>query len=227
MSIRSLPGRRRRPGVVLAASELDQAGPGERGALGGVVGRVDVEDAEDLRREVGHLRAEHRDRVARPGLRAVDHERVAHVLRHRLQRADDVLRGLGRVVVLVGMPGTAGGAGLEPSPQPGGRALRAAGEVAVVGHRVERLVPRLGADVVRELLVDDRGRRQRVVLVVDLAVGLQPVGVADLFCRYVSRWASSTSKPPPLPKMPPIRPAIETTSASVHFAGRWSGAAAT
>ncbi len=61
-------GRRRRPGVVLAAAELDEAGAGERRALGGVVGGVQVFEHQDLRGEVGHLRAEDGDRVAGRGV---------------------------------------------------------------------------------------------------------------------------------------------------------------
>ena len=59
-------------------------------------------------------------------------------------------------------------------------ALGATGEGALVGQCVERGVQRLGADVVREGLVGDRGRGDRVVLVVQVLVGLGPVGGAVL-----------------------------------------------
>ena len=69
--------------------------------------------------------------------------------------------------------------------------------------------------VVREVLVGDGRRRERVVLVVEIADRPSaPPSRRSVPRRYCSRWALSVSEPPPLPKMPPISPAIATTSAA-------------
>ena len=78
-----LARRGRRPGVVAAVAELDvEVGAGERGPARierrarRAAGRVDLLLHQDLRREVGDLRAEHRDRRAALGLGARDEQRV-------------------------------------------------------------------------------------------------------------------------------------------------------
>ncbi len=165
-------GRGRRPGEVLAASEFDETGARERRTFGRVVGGVQVFEHQDLRCEVGDLRAEDGDRVAVRGVLAVDHQRVAHVLGHGLQRRHD--RGRRRV----GRGEVAARGGVRRSA--GQRCSRIVGECG--GRRVD-----LAGDLVREGLVDDGRGGGRVVLLLELLEGARAGRCAELLLQVLQQ----------------------------------------
>ena len=84
----------RRPRVVGAVSELDVEVHAREGRTVGVdPGTVDVLLHEDLRREVGHLRAHDRQRVAASRVLAADQQRVGHRVVEAQQSRARVGRG--------------------------------------------------------------------------------------------------------------------------------------
>ena len=151
-----LAGRGRRPGEVLAAAEQHvRADAGEGGAVGVDVGAVEVLLDQDLRHEVGDLRAHHGDRVAGLGLGGRHEQGV----RHRVHRAETA----------------------EQAPEPASSRLppllRGIDERARVGHR-DAGAAALARVVEGAVAARDRGRRLGVVHAAEVAPRLLAGGAA-------------------------------------------------
>ncbi len=172
-------GGRGRPGVVDAAAELDETGPGEGGALGVVAGRVQVLLHEDLRGEVGHLRAEHRQRVPVCGVAGAHDQGVAHLGGEPQQRLDDRQPGL------AGRGGRAAGRGVHrPALQRG---------AGVVGDGDRRGVDARG-DLVGEGLVHHGRRGGRVVLLLEVGERGRARRLAELALQVAQQGGVARSR---------------------------------
>ena len=192
-------GRGRRPGVVDAASELDeQVGAGERDPAGLDARTVEHLLDEQLRRVVAGLRSHHREWL--PGLRllAGDEQRVAHAVRAELRQVDVRRRRGGRAVGFT-FPGAAARA------EPRSTAPVPAAVGAVRGRGARRRAgpgrtppPSYGAALAGGRRAppgrSSRGGRRR-----SRAPRFLP-NFALSACHHCAFW---TSWPPPLPKMPP------------------------
>ena len=172
-----LAGRGGAPGVVAAVAELDVEVHAREGDALGVDARpVEVLLHQDLGGEVGHLRAEDRERVAAGRVGARHEQRVGHRLGQRaeLGQAQRRERGAGSG----GLPGSDGArqdgvarqrqvAARQQAAGRGRRRRRARDlerlERARVGRLLGALGARLGFGLVREALALDRGRRVGVV----------------------------------------------------------------